>query len=136
GNTEMRPLPPTAAVIDLNAPSGESAGNEPLKVFRVQEDEETVPTLPAWSDAAPRPAPSRKAPPARQQTRRPAVSPPSAAGRPARAQPPARPHSVVPPPETEEAGGGWVASGLFLLVLLAGLALAGYTLAWPFLPPF
>jgi hypothetical protein len=51
------------------------------------------------------------------------------------------PGPFVPPPpprteqeETTEATGGWVALGLFVVVLLAGVALAVYTFARPFLP--
>jgi hypothetical protein len=38
-------------------------------------------------------------------------------------------------PEGADKGGAWVSMGLFVIVLGAGLALAAYTLARPFLPP-
>jgi hypothetical protein len=37
-------------------------------------------------------------------------------------------------PEGADKGGTWVSTGLFVIVLVAGLALAAYTLARPFLP--
>jgi hypothetical protein len=37
-------------------------------------------------------------------------------------------------PEPDYAGGFWVPSALFLLLLLVGVALTAYTLARPFLP--
>ena len=37
------------------------------------------------------------------------------------------------PADPPEPGGGWVATGLFVLVVLTGLALAVYTLTGPFL---
>jgi hypothetical protein len=39
------------------------------------------------------------------------------------------------PDEPAEATGGWVAVGLFAIVLLTAAAFAVYTLARPFLPP-
>jgi hypothetical protein len=37
-------------------------------------------------------------------------------------------------PEPSAKAGTWVSTGLFVIVLVAGLALAAYTLARPFLP--
>jgi hypothetical protein len=45
-----------------------------------------------------------------------------------------RPTRLAADAESEEGGSAWVPLGLFWLVLLAGLALAGYTLLNPFLP--
>jgi hypothetical protein len=46
----------------------------------------------------------------------------------------ARPTRLLSEPEPDEGGGAWVSIGLFWLVLLAGLALAAYTLLRPFVP--
>lgn len=128
-------LPPTMPVVDLGRPPDGPGPGESLKLFPfLDEPGEPVPTLPAWQEP-PRPAPPRRpAPPARKPAPppRPAAAPPARGPRP---QPAAT--SAPNPPEPagpEEQGVSWVASGLFVLVLLAGLALAGYTLGWPFLP--
>ncbi len=49
--------------------------------------------------------------------------------------PPREEPAPTEPMETVEKTGGWVAVGLFVVVLVAGLALAAYTFAGPFLPP-
>jgi hypothetical protein len=73
----------------------------------------------------------------------PVVLPPPLPVRPAGPPPPAplplhlgvrRPPAGQRPDPLERGGGAWVSAGLFVLVLLAGLALAAWTFARPFLP--
>jgi len=90
-----------------------------------------VPARPAPGQPAARAPVARPAPAAA-----PAAPAPAAPARPRPARAPVAPASPVPQSdEPEAAGGGWLATLLFLVVLLAGLALAGYTLARPFLTP-
>jgi hypothetical protein len=123
-----RGIPPTTPVLDLDEPPAP----EPLKVYRDQD-----------ADAPPR-KPAAPPPPRPKQT-----------GLPRPAAPPARPVRPPAPPlvpvgqprhhpgrgeenagDPEEAGtGAWLSVTLFVLVLIAGVALAGYTLVGPFLKP-
>jgi hypothetical protein len=149
------PLPPAAPPEPARQAPARPA--EPLKVYRVK-DEEARPA-PAPPPPPPRPAP-RPAPPANVPlpplAEFPAPPPAPPAPRPAPApiplaRPPAPPRAEAPrpyrgplapvaaprhePEEPAEASGGWVAVGLFGLVLLVAAALAVYTFARPFLPP-
>jgi hypothetical protein len=116
---QTRALPPTAPVVDLDA--GSDGQREPLKLHRAQ-DEAAAPPPP------PRPA-------------RPAAPPPKAAPRPSVPVPRPAPVPEPPPPppvadtDAEEVSrGSWLSVGLAVIVLAAGLALAGWTLLKPFLP--
>jgi hypothetical protein len=139
------------------APEPPRESPEVLKFYRVQEEpgaglpeplaQRQIPvTRPAPQPAPPKPAapppPARKStpapganlpkePPARTPPRKPARPPAPAA----RAKEPP-PRSSLPYDQEEEdlATGYWVATLLFVLLLVAGLALAGYTFARPFLP--
>jgi hypothetical protein len=122
-------IPPTAPVVDLDDEIPQlDEDREPLKVYRIQDDTE------------PPPAPPRPAPPAAPRPPAPAPRP---VPRPPRPSPPALGVDVTPtmlaappsPADAEDtARGSWVAVVLFVLVLLAGLALGGWTLLEPFLP--
>ena len=127
-----------------------------LKVYRIRPDleEPEEPPAPRQSAPPPRPAPPPAAPaPARLAPSPPKPPPPRPApapvlrSRPAVPPPappapaPAAPRFAAPEPEAEPARpptaaapGAWVATLLFVLLLLFSLALAGYTLARPFLP--
>ena len=126
---QTRALPPTAPVVNLDdeMPSAEIE-REPLKVYRVQDDAETVAT----------PVPPRAARPA---ATRPPTAPPMPPPRPPRPVPraPEIVETHLPPPplpaDAEDvARGAWLSLGLFLLVLVAGAALAGWVLLRPFVP--
>jgi len=132
-------VPPT--VLDLGPAPADQAENtsEPLKVYRVLETEEE-PGVSAPPEPPRKPAASPVVP-----KRRPQPAPPAAA--PAVPAPPPRPRKSYPPPSNPEpppartpdpdesvtAIGVWISTGLFVLVLAAGLALAVYTLLGPFL---
>lgn len=106
--------------IESAAPGKEPAPAPPdpdLKVYRVQQPEQTPVAVPAG----------------KQPARQPPAPPRPGPGRP---QPTASPYATFAdkPPSarrTDEAEGGWVAVLLFVVVLLSGLALAGYTLLRP-----
>jgi hypothetical protein len=120
-------IPATAPVVDIGGslPSSlaqpgaepaatleQTAAPGPLNAPRARPPvPQTIPLQP--QRAAPRPAPAR----------RPLPAPP----------PDARP-GLSPPDDDPPAAGSWLASLLFLLVLLAGVALAGYTFLRPYLP--
>jgi hypothetical protein len=158
-----RPAPAPAPARETAAPAP-----EPLKVFRVKDEEGAPRPAPAAAPARRPPAPRKDVLPAAPAepsrhgpapvarpvapppgTRPPGVAPPMPLSQaaapptpyPLRREPiPARPAppALAPSREDDEAaerGGGWVAVGLFVLVLLAGVALAAYTFAKPFLPP-
>jgi hypothetical protein len=139
------PIPPTAPVIDLDSDSTLPLGGnaEPLRVYPLRDEAD-----PTVQDVPPTLPPQR-----RQPTRSPGIPPAMPVARTAntplprsqppapRPAPPARPASAEPfvapppPPEPEPAtGGAWLSSLLFGAVLLAGLALAVYTLGRPFWP--
>jgi hypothetical protein len=157
------PAPP---VIPAPAPDDRSPARpaEPLKVYRVRDEEASA--------AAPRPAappPPRKVPPAppprpaarpalvvsplptsakAPATRAPAVATEVPVQKPVPAPPRREPAALRPialprpiphvkPAQEEEnaEGNGWVAVTLFGLVLVVGVALGVYMIARPFLPP-
>lgn len=140
-------LPPTMALLEVDEVLPEPPPNlyETLKVYRVQEPP-VEPT--ARPSAAPPPPPVKKKPtlqpvpkPRPQYVDGPAAPPPP---RPARPRPmvPRRPEpepGILRPPPREDDGpreagaGAWVSVGLFVVVLTAGVVLAAYTLAGPFL---
>jgi hypothetical protein len=97
------------------------------KVFRFQEDgTRRVGQPPAQQHAAP---PSVTAGPERP-TRSPLPARPWAASAPANVWR----GDVLDTDRPDEAPGGWVATGLFWILLIAGLCLAAYTIGGPFLP--
>jgi hypothetical protein len=111
------------------------ADEGPLKVFRGKNaTEEPAPTRPAakplssWEPAAPAPkAPAKMVPPpkpAAEQRQRPTYAPSTTSA----------PLPTRRPDELESRQGRWVASALFVLMLLFALLLAGYCFARPFLP--
>ncbi|HEX5272562.1 MAG TPA: hypothetical protein VFW33_18820 [Gemmataceae bacterium] len=119
---QTRALPPTAPVVDLDAEDK----REPLKLHREQDGADTPPPARAPKPAAPKPAAPKPAPP--KAAPRP-ITPIPLAREPAPERPPA------PVADAEEASrGAWLSATLFVLVLAAGLALAGWTLLRPFLP--
>ncbi len=86
--------------------------------------------LPPSSPPAPAPAPARRpAPPPAPSSQRRLPRAPSP-----RPTAPAAP-ATLRRQETEKPSGGWLAILLFIVVVLVGLALAGYSLVQPFLPP-
>jgi hypothetical protein len=131
-------LPPTAPDIDIGPAPDEMA--EPLKVYRVRDEphEDAVPILPAWEaweDVPTRSKPASRSRPTRTTLPRPLAMPvrPSALRQPAPRPMPAP--SAVYMGENDDAVGSWVGALLFVVVLAAGVALAVYTFASPFLPP-
>ncbi len=142
GGDEKPPVPPPAAPSSTLRPPPQAA-MDALKVYRFQDDIDPEAPLPRT-----RPEPINR--PAARETKRPAAVPAVPPARPAPTSRPAQPagtpywQSARPPgswnppvPEADpgEAGAGaWVAAVLFWILLLAGLALTGYTLAGPFLP--
>jgi len=131
GQPALRPtrvFPPTMPVVNVDDPRPDSEP-EPLKVYRGQGDLDA--TL-----APPTSRPARPTPPPRTP-----VAPPKPPPRPSRPVPPAPDfptESPVSPPSAtdgDEMGrGSAISLTLFVLLLAAGLALAGWTLLWPFLP--
>jgi hypothetical protein len=118
---------------------------EPLRVFReTSEVEETQPPPRLPDPVRNRPAPPKPAAPVPQRQEKPAPRPAPKPALPQKPRPvvratfPPRPTAPVAPQPTEHhpaendlAGGAWVGAVLFLVVLLAGTALA----AWTLLPP-
>jgi hypothetical protein len=125
-----RALPPTAPVVDLDDSPLAGTGREPLKVYRIQDEIEPPPAPAPPPQRAPRPTPARTP-----------VTPPRMPPR--SAPPPPRPREIdpepapLPPPSPtdgeEAAQGTWVSTGLFVLLLAAGVVLAGWTFLRPFL---
>jgi hypothetical protein len=117
---------------------------EEPQVFRVRESEEEPKTVPSRVRSM-RPQPAAPKEKTSATPARPAAPPPPAVTRPAPAADvfPLRPQEKLLPPrapapddsEDREAGGTWVAAGLFWLVLISGVLAAGYSLGRPFLPP-
>jgi hypothetical protein len=118
--TQTRTLPPTAPVIDLDR------SPEPLKVFR---DEDTSPPPKPRKSTLPTARPSRIL--AASAAARPAtvVVKPYAAQQP---QVPPRSRPAAVEPDTDEEPRGWVALGLFIIVLAAAMFLGVVTLIQPF----
>jgi hypothetical protein len=124
---------------------------EVLQFYRIHENLEPAKPDPLAARQVPVtrpvPRPAASPPPAPPPARKPAPGPPPAPQMPAK-KPPRAPapspfaneplpptFSRVPTREEQElATGYWISTLLFVLVLLAGLALAGYTFARPFLP--
>jgi hypothetical protein len=145
--SQPKPLPPTQPVVDLDAEAAQNVAKEPLKVYRAKEDSAPVPKT-STHDYGER-ARTAMPPPARRQ------EPPLAASRPkttARSASPARPTVLAPvyslapeqrPQSTawkefrrseavaESAGAGCMETGLFVVVLAAGVAMSVYALAGP-----
>jgi hypothetical protein len=141
-----------------------AVAGEPLKVYRVREDGSEVEPRPTRPSPAVRPPVSTKPPPppAKPAPRPAPVAPPPPLPAPAAvARPMPAPYPIAPPvplppqprvaapvagafpvprkpakkdPDGADKGGTWVSTGLFVIVLVAGLALAAYTLARPFMP--
>lgn len=140
----VAPIPPTMPVVDLDLPppAREPKSPDPAVVYWDTPKKKPPTSKPAAvpSKPAPRPTADRKpAPPDPPQTA------PGKLGRMATARrqaPPLMSTPVAPPPahqpaepeEEESSGGGWVAAVLFGVLLIAGVALAVYTLLRPFLP--
>jgi len=112
------------------------APNEPLKVYSLRDEPKPAvpPAAPAKPAQANRPAPPASPSPAGKTKKKevPAGNPPRP---PAQPIPPrsAAPAVAPPPPETAPAG-AWLPLILFGMTVTAGIALAFYTLARPFLP--
>jgi hypothetical protein len=140
---EPPPTAPLSTIRPERAPP--QAAVDALKVYRFQDEIDPEASLPRT-----RPEPMNRPAPREAERPAPAARPVRAARptQPARpiqtagaapAWQPARPTGSLnrPYPETdsaEPAAGAWVATVLFWMLLLASLALAGFTLAGPFLP--
>jgi hypothetical protein len=118
------PIPPTAPVVDLDSDEP-PPGREPLKVYRVQ-DEADAPPAPR----GPRPTAARPPAPPPPRPAPPRPSRPVPLPHPAESEPPPPPPS---PADGEDApAGNLVSTGLFVILLAAAAALAGYTVLAPF----
>lgn len=130
-----RPIPPTVPSVDVEGPppfvDGWDDEDEAPAVYRLRQEEQ-----------APRPATT--APPSPRPgsgARKAAVPPPAPRPSPVPAYaPPPLPVDVEPPrprrgPAADDVPtGAWLSTALFVLTLVAGLALAVYSVARPFLP--
>jgi hypothetical protein len=137
GETEGGAVPQTAPLIEIRDDPTLPLGNpvESLKVYPLREEPAATSSPPVKPTHVNRPAQPKPAgappPPARPQPAAPASSIPARPPRPAVAP-------ISPPPPLSEpsaAGGAWLALLLFGMTVTAGVALAVYTLARPFLPP-
>ncbi len=144
---EEKPAEPPQAPLSTARPERvpPQAAADALKVYRFQDEVDPEAPLPRT-----RPEPTSRPVPREPERPAPAARPVRAARptqpaypiRTAGAAPvwqPARPPGTLNPPypevdSAEPAAGAWVATALFWLLLLASLALAGFTLAGPFLP--
>jgi hypothetical protein len=140
-------VPPTAPLIEIRdeptLPLGSSM--EPLKVYPLRDEPE--PTLPPPPPVKPtntnRPSPRKPvtsppvAPPAERPSALNTPSPRSQPTLPRSPRPAVAPVPVppVPPSEPPAPAGAWLSFLLFGMTVTAGVALACYTLARPFLPP-
>ena len=127
-------LPQTAPLIEIRDEPTLPLGNpsEALKVYPLREEPASPSTPPPANPTPPNRPASRKQPTALPPTRPQPTVPVSSI--------PARPPSPVavpipPSPEPAAPGGAWLALLLFGMTVTAGVALAVYTLARPFLPP-
>jgi hypothetical protein len=112
--------------------------NEPLKVYSLRDEPKpaTPPGAPAKPAQTNRPAPPPSPSPA-GKTKNKGVPPGNPPTRP-RTQPilprAAAPAAIAPPPPETALAGAWLPLILFGMTVTAGIALAVYTLARPFLP--
>jgi hypothetical protein len=122
---EAGAIPPTAPVVDIDEEFPLAGpGREPLKVYRVQDEGKAPP-------------PRGSAKPA--GSRQPGAAPRQAAPRPSPLAVDDRPRDRSRTPAAADgddiAKGSWLSVSLFVILLAAALALAGWTFLWPFLPP-
>ena len=151
------PSPPPASDLPAAGNHAPTPAAEPLKVYRVRDEERraapaaapprpAAPRKPAPAPPPPKPAP-RPVPPAvsapaprtpvavaSPPPARPVLRPQREAARPQPKPVRQRPRRPGPVDEEEDGEGGWVGVGLFVLVLAASIALAVYTFARPFIP--
>ena len=142
GNSTLSPVPQTAPLIEIRDEPTLPLGStmEPLKVYPLRDDSE--PTLPPTPPVKPthlnRPA-ARKPPTVPPERPVPILAPvPRSQSVPARPPHPTAVATPLPPPPLAEAAapaGAWLTLLLFGMTVTAGIALAVYTLARPFLPP-
>jgi hypothetical protein len=148
---QPKPLPPTQPVVDLDAEIANRAAKEPLKVYRAREEGAAVPKTSTHghgertSRTAMPPTPARNqaspATPSRPVTSARPIAPARAVMSPAvyslaperRPQPVASKQPRDGEAGADSAGGGWVGTSLFVLVLGAGVALSAYALVGPIL---
>jgi hypothetical protein len=118
---QTRPLPPTAPVVDIEPEFSLTGGErEPLKVYRVQDEAESPP---------------RAAKPAATRPTSPAPKPVPPPPRPLAVDDRAARRAAASAADADDvARGSWLSVVLFIIVLAAGLALAGWTFLRPFLP--
>jgi hypothetical protein len=138
GESTRGAVPQTAPLIEIRDEPTLPLGAEPLKVYPLQKEPEPTrppgpPVKPAHSN---RPSPGK---PAAAPDRPSALNTPSPRSQPAL---PRSPHPTVapvpaplpPPSEPAAPSGAWLPLLLFGMTVTAGVALAFYTLAHPFLP--
>lgn len=129
-------IPQTAPLIEVRdeptLPLGGAA--DALKVYPLREDPEATVPPAAKPTSLNRPIPKK---PASPPPPRPVPLPPVPRAQPVspRSAPLARPVPRPPIPEPPAPGGAWLTYLLFGMTVTAGVALAAYTLARPFLPP-
>jgi hypothetical protein len=141
---QHKPLPPTLPVVDLGPDPTGPAVNEPLKVYRGKEEGAPVPRTSVHgpserartgmpSAPARTQAPSAAAPAARPiKPVRPVVAPPVYSLAPEQhAQPSAWKQLRRSEGGADGAGGEWVGTSLFVVVLAVGIAMGAYALAGP-----
>jgi hypothetical protein len=136
GDSTLGPLPPTAPLIEIRDEPTLPLGSEyePLKVYPLREEPQrtaqpTPPTKPTHLN----PPAARK--PTTIPLERPAPRTQSAPARPPRPVATATPLPAPPGREAAAPAGAWLTLLLFGMIVTAGVALALYTLARPFLPP-
>lgn len=143
GSEPTATVPQTAPLIELRDDSTLPLGNMPesLKVYPLRDEPDTTAPPPKSIPPTHLNRPSTRKAPAAPPTAAPA-RPPAANANTPRPQPaPSRPAILPvaapppPPPEPAGTGGAWLAALLYGMTVTAGVALAVYTLARPFLPP-
>lgn len=131
GETMLVPGPGIRPVIEMHDDSTLPLApvTEPFQVYPLRSETDTaVPIAPPTKPAAPKQSSPRKEAPA------PTVNPPPRPRpQPMRTAPPPSVASL-PPPEPSVPAGAWLPLVLFGMIVTAGVALAFYTLARPFLP--